>query len=108
MDNAKPLCPACGGHHEPDSDQTYVDYEGYRFRKPFRCMCCGKEICALQFAFGRCCPPCDIGACDTGNRAFRISAVHAHPPWWDQTGITTKRFAEAVGAVPIEKVVGER
>ena len=99
----KIFCPACGGTHEPDSDDVYVDYDGYRFRKPFKCMCCGKEICARQFAFGRCCGPCDIGACQTGNRAFRLSAAHELPSWgglYDRQA-TMEKFAAAVGAEKI-------
>lgn len=94
------FCPACGGTHEEDPDDSYVDYEGYRFKKPFRCMCCGKEICARQFAWGRCCGPCDMGACQTNNKAFRLSAVHERPDWvvlYDRQA-TIEKFAEVVGA----------
>ena len=42
MEEKTPLCPYCGGHHAPDQP-TYVDYEGYRFKPPFKCMCCGKK-----------------------------------------------------------------
>ena len=79
---AKECCSTCGRVHEPDNDEAYVDYEGYRFHKPFRCMCCGKKICALQFAFCRCCAACDMGACDSKNKAFKMSAVHPHPTWY--------------------------
>ncbi|MBA7637563.1 hypothetical protein ES703_45208 [subsurface metagenome] len=100
----KIFCPACGGTHDPDSDDAYVDYEGYRFRKPFKCMCCGKGICARQFAYGRCCGPCDMGACQTGNRAFRLSAVHERPEWvvlYDRQASIDK-FAQAVETEKLE------
>ena len=94
------FCLTCGGTHEEDPDDSYVDYEGYRFKKPFRCMCCGKEICARQFAYGRSCGPCDMGACQTGNKAFRLSAVHEHPAWLVlyERQATIEKFAEVVGA----------
>jgi len=108
----KPFCSACGGHHEPDSEDSWVEYEGYRFSPPFKCMCCGKEICARQFAYGRCCGPCDMGACQPGNTAYRPTATHADPAW--RTGsqgvtpvtypVTSRdeqiaKLAEAVGAI---------
>jgi len=73
---------SCGGYHKPDQQDTWVDYEGWRFHPPFKCMCCGKEICARQFAYGRCCGSCDIGACNPKNMAYRVSAVHPYPAWY--------------------------
>jgi len=97
----KPFCTACGGYHEPDPEDSYVDFEGYRYHPPFRCMCCGKEICARQFAFGRCCRPCDTGACQTHHRNFQISVAHEHPEWWSLDALEYRRkFAEVVGAGP--------
>ncbi len=92
------FCLACYGKHELDTDETWVDYGGYRFHKPFRCMCCGKEICARQFAYGRSCGSCDIGACQTGNRSFDLKAVHECPSWvvFYNREATIKRFAEAL------------
>lgn len=76
-----------------------VDFEGYRFREPFRCMCCGKPVDMKQFAFGRTCGPCDLGACDIHNRAFSLDAVHAHPEWWDADAeVMMRKYAEAMGA----------
>lgn len=83
---ASPYCESCGGHHEPDPPDSWVDFRGYRFKPPFLCMCCGKVICARQFAFGRCCGPCDMGACEHGNRVFRRSAMHPPPPWGRHNG----------------------
>ena len=97
----KEFCPTCGGKHEPDPPDSWVDFKGYRFRKPFKCMCCGKEICALQFSFGRCCGPCDLGACQLGNRAFRSSAFHPPPPWGTYYGLESfLKFVEYTKATP--------
>lgn len=97
----KEFCFSCGGHHEPDPDGSYVDFRGYRFKKPFLCMCCGKRVCMRQFAFGRCCGPCDVGACQTGNRAFNIPAVHLHPEWWDYDAkVSFEKYIKATGAEP--------
>ena len=95
-------CLACGGEHEPDPDSTYVDFRGYRFKKPFLCICCGKEICARQFAFGRACGSCDMGACQTENKFFQIAAVHVHPAWWDYDArISFEKFVTFTKANPI-------
>ena len=101
------FCQTCGGHHEPDTEDSWVDFRGYRFRPPFRCMCCGKEICVRQFAYGRCCGSCDTGACQTDNRAFQLSAAHEHPEWWSYDAQESIReFARIVGAeeMPAEGV----
>lgn len=66
--DAAPLCPGCMGHHPPDPPDSYVDFRHRRFRPPFKCLCCGREICGRQFAFGRCCGRCDTGACQIGTR----------------------------------------
>lgn len=52
---------------EPD---VYVDFKGWRFRAPFRCMCCGRMISLRQFCFGRACGGCDCGQC-RGHRPQR-------------------------------------
>lgn len=44
-----------------NTDEIYFDYKGWRFRAPFRCMNCGIGIDYKQWAFGRCCGPCDCG-----------------------------------------------
>jgi len=98
----KTFCLTCGGEHEPDSPDCWVDFRGYRFHPPFRCMCCGEEICARQFAFGRCCGACDVGACQTNNRAYRKEAVHDHPNWWSYDAQESfQKFVQAVGAEPL-------
>ncbi len=97
------LCPTCGHYHEPDSEDSWVDYEGYRFSPPFKCMCCGKEICMRQFAFSRCCGSCDVGACQLGSMAYRPVAAHAQPAW--RSGDRAEqiaKFAEATNAERIE------
>ena len=97
----KPLCTGCWGHHDEDPDDSWVDFRNYRFRKPFRCICCGKEICGRQFAFGRCCGACDVGACDSNNRVFDVRAVHEHPEWWHSDGHESfRKFVEVTGATP--------
>lgn len=97
------FCPTCGGVHEPDTDEVYVDFRGYRFHKPFLCMCCGKEICARQFAFGRCCGLCDMGACQLGSRVYRPSAFHKPPEWRRNLrgDESFKKFVEITKATPV-------
>lgn len=41
----------------------FVDFKGWRFYTPFRCLCCGKEVSIEQFCFGRACGSCDCGHC---------------------------------------------
>lgn len=101
----KEFCLACGGKHEPDPDDAWVIFRGYRFKKPFRCICCGKEICMRQFAFGRACGVCDMGGCDIHNPVYRKDWAHDHPDWWHMDGREMfKRFVKTVGATfePIE------
>lgn len=43
--------------------EPYVDFKGWRFRAPFRCLCCGIEVDIRQFCYGRACPSCDCGHC---------------------------------------------
>lgn len=74
-------CLSCFGQHEPDSLDSYVIFRGYKFSPPFYCICCGKEICGRQFAFGRCCGACDMGACDINNKVYNVWAAHSHPGW---------------------------
>ena len=40
-----------------------VDFKGWRFLAPFRCVCCGVVISVQQFCFGRSYGPCDMGRC---------------------------------------------
>jgi len=98
----KDFCQACGGVHPPDPDDSYVDFRGYRFQKPFLCICCGKEICGRQFAFGRACGPCDMGSCQSGNKVFMVSAAHNHPPWWDYDAKTSfQKYVAHTKATPV-------
>lgn len=60
------FCVHCCGQHEPDDDEALVTFEDRHYRKPFRCLCCGKEICGAQFVFGRACAYCDTGRCQNG------------------------------------------
>lgn len=98
--NRSELCPTCWGSHEPDSPDIRVGpIQGWIFKASFRCMCCGKEICARQFAFGRACGICDVGVCQPNNRAYREEAAHEKPEWWRSLGQEMiDAFAEVVGA----------
>lgn len=61
-------------------EATFVDFNGRRFRAPFRCLCCGDEVSLAQFCFGRACGPCDCGACDSMNTAFDPRRAHLRLP----------------------------
>lgn len=94
-------CLGCGGAHPPDSPSVWLRYDGWEFSAPFKCMCCGRVICIRQFAFGRACGSCDMGACDPHNRSYRLGATHEHPAWWLGYGHsreeTIAAFAEQSG-----------
>ncbi len=78
-----------------------LDHRGYRFRAPFQCICCGKKVSAQQFAYGRACGLCDVGACDVLNRAYEPAAVHPNPVWWSEDADDmVRRFAGAMHASP--------
>jgi hypothetical protein len=49
--------------HEELPADGHFDFKGYRFKAPFHCMCCGKEVCWKQWAYGRYCATCDTGIC---------------------------------------------
>ena len=95
-------CSSCGGNHESDPADAYLDFRGYRLVAPFRCMCCGRETCIRQFAYGRTCGLCDTGACQTWNRMFKPEYAHPHPEWWVDARHTAEeamtKYAEVVGA----------
>ena len=57
------MCLSCGGRHIPDTSDVWVEWQGKKYYMPFHCLCCGKEICARQFAYGRMCGICDTGSC---------------------------------------------
>lgn len=99
----KTLCLGCFGEHEPDSEDTWIDFGGYRFRKPFFCLCCGLEICARQWAFGRACGKCDTGVCQSWHKHFRPEYGHANPPWYHLADgpATIAAAAEVMGAGPV-------
>lgn len=59
-----------------DDPTVFVDFGGRRYRPPFRCLCCGKQVSLAQFCYGRLCGPCDCGACQYGNRSFDPRACH--------------------------------
>lgn len=61
----------------PASATLSIEFDGKKYYPPFHCLCCGKEVSAEQFAYGRCCGPCDMGACDPANRAY--NPIYAHP-----------------------------
>ncbi len=95
--------PCCGGSHDPDPPESFVDFRGHRFALPFLCICCGKKICGRQFAFGRACGVCDIGACNSVNSAYRVECAHSLPEWWHPHGQEMlRRFIEFVNAEPLE------
>ena len=75
-------CPTCLVEHEPNIDEIYVVGN---HGPPFHCVCCGKEICARQFAYGFRCGICDAGACDPHNKAHREEYVHDPPKRYSPT-----------------------
>lgn len=52
-------------------NDPYVDFKGWRFRAPFRCICCGQKVDIRQFCFGRACDICDTGKCKHRNNGVR-------------------------------------
>lgn len=64
---------------ELDPD-TFVDWGGRRYRAPFCCLCCGRQIKLAQFCYGRLCGSCDVGACQPGNSSFNLAARHRRLP----------------------------
>jgi len=70
------FCVGCGGDHDPDPPDAYVDFEEHHFTAPFFCLCCGLQICLRQFCYGRACGVCDSGTCEPGNRSF--DALYRH------------------------------
>ena len=62
--NDDEFCIGCGGEHRPDPADCYIDFRGIRFKPPFYCLCCGIQICAAQFSWGRLCGRCDMGKCN--------------------------------------------
>jgi hypothetical protein len=110
------FCTACGGSHEPDPPTSWVEFRGYRFSPPFYCMCCGKVICARQFAYGRCCGPCDTGSCTNGMYTFRLpKKQHTHPlPPWSRGLFNSQDFlgfveyCKATPAIPLHLDVAKQ
>lgn len=72
-----PECRLCSfAIHAPmPLDIMFRDYKGWNFSPPFVCMCCGKEICFTQWAYGRSCGPCDTGACQKKRLHARMDVV---------------------------------
>jgi len=44
-------------------DSVYADWDGYRVRAPFLCLCCGDEVSHGQFEWARLCVRCEHGEC---------------------------------------------
>ena len=100
-------CNTCGGNHIPDPQDCHVDFQGFRFTPPFRCMCCGEEICVRQFAFARACGSCDVGSCNSMHKSFKVERAHPHPEWWSgNPAIFRARYVRAVNATSLDDVVG--
>ncbi len=74
----------------------HLVFKGYRFYPPFICMCCGKVVDAVQWAYGRTCASCDVGACDRHNRQ---PAEHPRPAFRN----SFERYVEYVEAVPADE-----
>jgi hypothetical protein len=53
----------CHGLHRSMPDDLFFDFNGWRFKPPFHCMCCGRLVCFRQWAYGRSCGACDSGYC---------------------------------------------
>lgn len=97
-------CSYCHGDHEPDTPEMYVEFRGYRLSPPFLCMCCGKETCGRQFAYGRTCGVCDMGACEPQNTAYRPEYAHEKQEWTflGDAETSMRLFAEHVNAILLE------
>ena len=92
------MMPCCGGNHEPDPQDSYVDFRGYRYFPPFICFCCGMTICGRQFAYGRAGGLCDTGACQTD-----LQRSHARPEWYHPHGPSMlENFAKHVQAEELD------
>jgi hypothetical protein len=79
---------------------AWVEWEGWRFTAPFRCMCCGVETSAEQFAYGRSCGTCDTGICQRDT-----TYMHDRPAWaigFQDRETAIRRFAETVGATRLK------
>jgi hypothetical protein len=63
-------CPHCFGEHELDTSDIWVEWKGKKYFAPFLCLCCGKETCARQWAYGRSCATCDTGICQTDPKYY--------------------------------------
>ena len=77
-------------------------YEGWQFRPPFICMCCGIEVSAPQWAFGRACGRCDTGVCEVDMMRYD------HPLPSFREGARGREaqmalFAEYVEAIPVSE-----
>lgn len=81
-------------------DDVYMDFKGWRFRAPFRCMKCGCLVTARQWAFSRSCGPCDCGSAPTGRGVFSgpRELVDANAQYF----IPAERF-ESLDAQPIDR-----
>lgn len=64
---------------------VFVEFKGWRFFAPFRCMCCGVWISISQFCFGRACGACDCGRCQ--HPSHRGSFSGPREPVIDRDGL---------------------
>ena len=70
------LVRECEALDERDRKTTMV-FDGLVFVYPFVCLCCGIQVNANQWAYGRACGRCDAGkcTCDT-NRPRKTISPH--------------------------------
>lgn len=78
-----PVCRSCYGHHAPDGNEIYVVFRGEKITPPFFCLCCGKQICARQFAYGRMCGVCDTGSCQTDPQYYHLEDITMPEVLWE-------------------------
>ncbi len=92
------FCVSCYGDHDPDPPDVSMEFRGWELRPPFKCMCCGVDLCARQFAFGRACALCDTGGCQTWHQAFKPERAHARPSWEGRPGTPAEETMAAFAA----------
>lgn len=71
---------ACLEREERDR-QTQFIFDGLVFVYPFICLCCGVQITANQWGFGRACGACDCGRggeCCSLKTRWQSKDVHPH------------------------------
>ena len=73
------FCEGCGGFHKPDPPNYLIGFKGHRYTPPFYCLCCGIQICARQFTYGRLCGYCDTGECHKTGEHPRLQGLVGQP-----------------------------